>query len=245
MKFFSKIPLWCISSLLLIIAALIFRFAMRGYAYIAHSLTFFAALIIMHRFFSKTLWRITAILVCIGLVYFIIVEIPIVKNARTDNNPERDYLVVLGAAVHGDRPSLALENRLKGAVDYLKKYPDSTVIVSGGQGKGEYCSEADIMYDYLVEHGIAPERIIKEDKSTSTKENLLFSFDIIRDRGDDPDGNVAIVSSCYHLFRAKSIAKMLDVEAAGVAGPWDYPVATLNYFIREAFGVTHLWVFGW
>ena len=245
MKFLKHIPLWGISSALLIIAALIFRFCMRGYSYIAHSLTFFAVLIIMHHYFSKTLWRITLILVCIGFIYFIIVEIPIIKNARTDENPERDYLIVLGAAVHGDRPSLALENRLKGAMEYLNKYPDSIAIVSGGQGKGENLSEAQMMFDYMVEHGIPEERIIKEEKATSTKENLLFSFDIIRSRGDEPDGNVAIVSSCYHLYRAKSMARMLDVEAAGVAGPWDYPIATLNYFIREAFGVTHLWAFGW
>ena len=245
MNFFRKIPLWGAASGLLIAAALIFRFAMRGYSYIAHSLTFFAALIIMHRFFPKTLWRICLVLVCIGFIYFIIVEIPIIKNARTDENPERDYLIVLGAAVHGDKPSLALENRLKGAMDYLNKYPQSIAIVSGGQGKGELLSEAQMMYDYLTDHGIDPERILTENKSTSTKENLLYSFEIIKSRGDNPDGNIAIVSSCYHLYRAKSMAEMLGAEAAGVAGYWDYPIATLNYFIREAFGVTHLWAFGW
>ena len=245
MKFYKKIPGWSIASVLLIAAAVIFRFAMRGYNYIAYALAFAAALIIMHRFFGRTLWIITVILVCIGFIYFIAVEIPIVKNARTDSDPERDYLIVLGAAVHGDRPSLALENRLKGAIEYLEKYPESLVIVSGGPGKGENISEAQMMAQYLTGHGIAAERIIKEDKSTSTKENLTFSFNIIKERGDNPDGNVAIVSSCYHLYRAKSMAKLLGAEAAGVAGPFDYPIATLNYFIREAFAVTHLWVFGW
>ena len=80
--------------------------------------------------------------------------------------------------------------------------------------------------------------------ATSTKENLEYSFEIIRQLGDEPEGNVAILSSPYHLFRAKSMARRLGVEPVGVAGGWDYPLLTVNYFIREAFGVTHLWVFG-
>ena len=55
---------------------------------------------------------------------------------------------------------------------------------------------------------------------------------------------MAIVSSAYHLFRAKAMARLQGVEAVGVAAPWGYPMVMLNYFIREAFGVTHLWVFG-
>ena len=84
-----------------------------------------------------------------------------------------------------------------------------------------------------------------EPNATSTEENLRYSFEIIRNRGDEPDGNVAVVSSAYHLFRAKSMARLQGVQAAGVAAPWGYKMVMLNYFIREAFGVTHLWVFGW
>ena len=245
MKFLKKIPIWSIASAILLVLALFFRFALRGYAYIAYTLTFIAALIIAHRFFGKVLWRITCVLVCIGFIYFIIVEIPIIKNAKTDNDPEREYLIVLGAAVHGDHPSPALVHRLDGAYEYLEKYPDSIAIVSGGKGKGENKSEAQAMFEYLTGRGIAPERIIKEDKATSTKENLLFSYKIIEDRGDTPQGNVAILSSPYHLFRAKCMSKTLGVDAAGVSGHFDNPVLTTNYFIREAFGITHFWVFGW
>ena len=76
-------------------------------------------------------------------------------------------------------------------------------------------------------------------------ENLEFSFDIIRARGDEPDGSIAIVSSAYHLYRAKLMAQKLGADAAGVAAPWGYFFVMLDYFIREAFGVTHLWAFGW
>lgn len=241
----KKIPAWGISTGILMTLAVFFRYALRGYAFTAYTLSFFAALIVAHRFLPKLWWRVLFILVCIGFVYFIIVEIPIIKNARTDEDAERDYLVVLGAAVHGDTPSLSLKRRLNATLEYMEQHPDTIAIVSGGQGKGENMTEAQCMFDYLTERGLDPERIIMEPKATSTKENLEFSFEIIRSRGDEPDGNVAVLSSPYHLCRAKTMCRMLGVEPAGVAGHWDYPLLTINYFIREAFGMTHLWVFGW
>ena len=90
---------WAALSGMLTAAALVLRFAVRGYAYWGYAALFLAALIAAHRFLSKTLWRILLVLVGIGLVYFCIVETPIIKNARTDSQPERKYLVVLGAAV--------------------------------------------------------------------------------------------------------------------------------------------------
>ncbi len=225
-------------------AGLFFRFALRGYVYWGYLCFFLVALIFLHAFLPRVLWRVVLGLTCLGIVYFCIVEIPIIKNARTDPDAERPYLVVLGAAVYGDRPSLTLVRRLEGARDYLNQYPESIAIVSGGQGKGENITEAQAMRDWLVAHGIAGERILMEPRATSTQENLAYSFAIIEERGDSPDGNVAIVSSAYHLFRAKSMARLQGVEAAGVAAPWGYPMVMLNYFIREAFGITHLWVFG-
>ena len=240
----KNIPHWALWTGALLAAALFFRFAMRGCAYIGYTLGFAAALIVLHRFLPQGAWRAVTALVCLGLMYFCLVEIPIVANARTDKEPGRKYLVVLGAAVHGSKPSLSLTNRLEGALDYLESYPESVAIVSGGQGQGEDMSEAQAMYDWLTARGVAPERVIMEDKSTSTMENLEFSYGIIRERGDSPIDNVAIVSSSYHLYRAKEMSKKLGVAAAGVAGAPDYPVVTLNFFIREAFGVTHLWVLG-
>ncbi len=225
-------------------AAAVLRFALRGYAYWAYLCLFIAALVVAHRFLPLVWWRAVLILTCLGVLYFCAVEVPIIKNARTDKDPEREYLVVLGAAVYGDQPSLTLVRRLEGARDYLNAYPDSVAIVSGGMGKGETVTEAQAMHDWLIANGIPEERVLMEPEATSTLENLSKSYDIIRARGDEPDGKVAVVSSAYHLYRAKLISRSLGVEAAGVAAPWGYFFVMLNYFIREAFGVTKLWILG-
>ncbi|MCR5137113.1 MAG: YdcF family protein [Oscillospiraceae bacterium] len=240
----KKNRLWAAVSALLVALGLFLRFALRGYAYWGYALIFAACLITAHHFLPTLLWRILLGLTCVGLVYFCIVEVPIIRNARTDRDAERPYLIVLGAAVYGEQPSLTLVRRLEGALDYLDRYPGSVAIVSGGMGKGESIPEAQAMHRWLLSRGIPEERVLLEERATSTQENLDYSFDIIRGRGDDPDGNVAIVSSAYHLYRSKSLARLRGVEAAGVAAPWGYPMVMLNYFIREAFGITHLWVFG-
>ena len=237
-------PGWVLSSGGLLAMALALRFAARGYAWWGYALAFVAALIVLHHCLPAKLWRVVVVLVCIGVLYFCFVESFVIRSARTDKEPERDYLIVLGAAVYKDQPSLTLVRRLEGALDYLNAYPESVAIVSGGMGPGETVTEAKAMHDWLIAHGIPEERILQEPKATSTQENLAFSFQIIRERGDEPDGHVAIVSSAYHLYRAKEMAKLQGVEAAGVAAPWGYFFVMLNYFIREAFGVTHLWVFG-
>ena len=226
-------------------AGLFLRFALRGYAWWGYALIFVAALLLLHRYLPLSLWRVVVVLVCVGLAYFCFVEYFIIKSARTDKDAGRDYLIVLGAAVYKDQPSLTLVRRLEGALQYLNEHPKTVAIVSGGMGKGECITEAQAMYDWLTAHGVDPARVIMEPKATSTLENLKFSFDIIRARGDEPQGRVAIVSSAYHLYRAKLMARNLGVsDAAGVAAPWGYFFVMLNYFIREAFGVTHFWVFG-
>ena len=235
---------WVAAPAALTAAAVPLRFVLRGYAWWAYACLFVAALIVLHRFLPTLWWRVVLVLTCLGLAWFCFVEYFIIRDARTDKDPGRDYLIVLGAAVYGDQPSLTLIRRLEGARDYLNTYPDSVAIVSGGMGAGETVTEAQAMRDWLVANGIPAERVLMEPRATSTEENLAFSFEIIRERGDEPDGRVAVVSSAYHLYRAKLMARNMGVSAAGVEAPWGYFFVMLNYFIREAFGVTRLWLLG-
>lgn len=244
MNILKHLSAWEIAVGVLLLLSAFFKFCLRGYTYIAAALLFAALMTVVTRLAPAWLKSLAWALTALGFVYFIYTEIPIIKNARTDTDAQREYLIVLGAAVHGTEPSLALTHRLEGAYDYLEKYPQSVAILSGGKGAGEDVSEARCMYDWLTAKGVAAERLIMESASTSTAENLENSFAIIRARGDEPDGHTALLSSSYHLYRAKSIAALLGVRAAGVAGNPGYPIYMLNCFIREAFGITHLKVFG-
>lgn len=220
-------------------AGLLLRFAFSGHNFIAYGMFLVSVLIVVFGVVGKTLKRLIALLLAMGVVYFAIIEIPIIGEASGDGDVDADYLIVLGAAVHGDTPSLSLVERLTAAKDYLDKHPNTVAIVSGGQGGGENVSEAQAMYDWLCKSGIDPERIIMEDKAVSTYENLKFSREIINGRSNNPAPTIAVVSSEYHLFRAKLIAKSLDMEIHTFAAHTTYFTVKLNYFIREAFGVTY------
>ena len=234
---------WIVSCVVLAVLAAFFFFCLRGYSYISYTLLFIAFFIFVMHTGSKPVRTIVIILTSIGVLYFCAVEVLILSNARTDKNSEKGYLVVLGAAVHGSTPSLSLQNRLYGALNYLENYPDCKAVVCGGQGKGEDISEAQCMKDWLIARGIAEERILSEDQSTSTMENLTNAKAIILEDGGSAD-DVAILSSNYHLYRAKEMAKSIGMVPAGVASPMGYPIYTVGMFIREAFGVTHIWAFG-
>ena len=237
-----KLKGWIITCIILVTLA-VFFFCLRGFKYISYTLLFIALFITVLHLGSMPVKAVFLVLTCLGLLYFCVVEFLILSNAGTDKDPERGYLVVLGAAVYGRTPSLSLLNRLNGALVYLQEYPDAKAVVCGGQGEGEDISEAECMKEWLLSRGIAEERILPEDQSTSTMENLLNAKAIILADGGSTDA-VAILSSNYHLYRAKQIAKGIGITPVGVACPMGYPIYTAGMFIREAFGVTHLWVFG-
>lgn len=246
----KAILIYIIEAALLLLSAF-FAFAVIGYRTTALCLIAVAVVIAVFFEISKlsnkktraVLRTILIVILAVGLVIFSVAEVYIIKDARTDKDPQADYLLVLGAGVNGTVPSLSLYNRLTAARDYLTEYPDSYVIVSGGQGPGEDITEALCMRDWLAENGVAPERIIMEEKATSTQENLEFAQKIISERGDDPEGRLAIVSSEYHLCRAKLMAAKLGIDPVGVAALTTKPVLRINYFIREAFGVAYFWAF--
>ena len=239
-----KDKMWLIFVILLLAGAGLLFFAATGHDYVAALLVLIAALIVIYRFGGHGLKAAVTVLLVIGLAAFIIIEIPIVKEARTDAPDGTEYLIVLGAGLNGDVPSLSLTNRLTAALEWLEGHPDCVAVVSGGQGPGENMTEAEAMGIWLEARGIAPERIVLEPEATSTWENLANSFALIRERGGEPDGNCAILTSEYHLCRAKLMAADQGVEAYGVAARTSMPTLMINYFIREAFAVTYYRIFG-
>lgn len=167
-----------------------------------------------------------------------------VRDARTDTGAHPNAIIVLGAGVNGSTPSLSMCNRLDAALDYLGANPDALAVVSGGQGEGEDITEAEAMADYLTAHGIDSARIVQEERSRTTRENLENSFAILRARGYDPADGVGIVTSEYHLCRAKRMARALGAEPVGIAAETTLPSMRINYFIREAFAAAYMQLAG-
>lgn len=150
-------------------------------------------------------------------------------------------VVVLGCKVRGTSPSLMLRCRLDAACAYLEEHPDVPVIVCGGQGADEGISEAQCMAEYLEGKGISPERIHREDKSVSTRENLTNAKEILE--ANEWDSEITIVTDGFHELRASLIAGDLGLKASAVPArtPW-YLVP--SYWVREWLGVADFFVFG-
>ncbi|MBQ0000071.1 MAG: YdcF family protein [Clostridiales bacterium] len=114
-----------------------------------------------------------------------------------------DYIIVLGAHVNGTRLTKALLERTRRALQYLEENPGTKAVLSGGIGDGEEITEAEAMYRYLTEHGVDENRLIKEERSTSTKENLDFSLELI----GNLNARIGVVTNNFHVFRGVAIGK--------------------------------------
>lgn len=151
-----------------------------------------------------------------------------------------DDLVVLGAGLRPDgTPSEALRYRLDAALAYLEENPGTGCVVSGGQGFGEVRTEADAMTEYLVERGLDEGRITKEERSSTTAENVLFSSELIA-----PGSEVGIVTNDFHLYRALRIAERNGLSGArGLAAPSN-PLYLPQAMLRECAAVVKDALFG-
>ena len=175
----------------------------------------------------------------LGFSLFTVLETMVVRGSFADESDAPvSAVIVLGAGVNGETPSLTLRTRIDAAAAYLEEHPDVPVVLSGGQGPGEAITEAECMRRALVRRGVDESRLYPEERSTSTQENLRYSRAILEELGVDPARRVAIVTSDFHLCRARL---MWGGDTAAV--PAHLPSAlyfqclTVNYFIREAFGL--------
>ena len=149
-------------------------------------------------------------------------------------------VIVLGCQVRKTAPSLLLQYRVQAAADYLTAHPDAVAVLSGGQGSGEEISEAECMYRLLVQMGIDPARLYREEASRDTVENLRFSMALMAQAG--MEGPAVIVSNDFHICRALTIAEKLGLEAEGLAArSLDY--SRPAYVLREALALVKNAVF--
>ncbi len=234
---------WIVLLGLVGVGAFLCTFRASGYHYAALLPFSAAALLLMFRFGKRGLKRLVGLGVGLVTILVLIAEAPILHTALNATKSDAPYVIVLGAAVYGETPSISLKHRCDRAREHLKANPDSGAVLSGGQGQGEDISEAECMRRYLVNKGVQESRLLPEDRSTSTLENLTFSKQVIEAAGGDP-ARVAIVSSAYHLYRARRMAASLGMEADGLRSADGYPVYMTGMYLREAIAVWKMWILG-
>ena len=187
----------------------------------------------------KPLIWVYCVIFVVVLGFFIITETRIIGAMTAKPEKDLDYIVVLGAGLRGTEPSNPYRVRIQKAAEYLTGNEGTVVIASGGQGKDESISEAECARRKLKEtYGIADDRIILEEKSTDTEENLSYSLEII----GDPSKRVGIVTNGFHELRALSIAKDIGYEnVSSVPAVTLMPVG-IHYTVREFFGMVEFYL---
>ncbi len=188
---------------------------------------------------GKTSWQapgwlanLYRICMVVGIAFFVLVESQVISSMNTKPQDNLDYIIVLGAGVRETTPSRPLRLRIQTAYDYMINNTDTILIASGGQGSDEQISEAACIRNMLVEMGLDETRILVEDESRDTIENIRNSYELIPDKGS----KVGIVTNSFHIWRSVSIAKSEGYSnVSGVPAKTLMPVG-IHYVVREFFG---------
>lgn len=189
---------------------------------------------------GKTIMGIV-LLIIVTIFVTAIIETVLIVGTNFDKSSKPSTIVVLGCTVYGENPSNVLKRRIDTTYKYLIDNEGTVAILSGGKGEDGNIAEAECMYRCLTSMGIDEKRLYKEDKSVSTKENLIYSMDIVKRNGLSSD--ISLLTSDFHGYRAKVLAKRLglDVRVITCASPWySYP----TYHVRELYGILHVLFWG-
>ncbi len=126
----------------------------------------------------------------------------VITGSVMDTAGRADYAVVLGLALENGEPAPDLLTRLDTAREYLKRYPEARLILTGGNADASGRTEAAVMRDVLTERGVPEERLILEDRAQTTKENFGNIAGIV-----SPEEPIVMISSDYHMDRGVRNAK--------------------------------------
>lgn len=189
-------------------------------------------------FLGKTIASIVALILILGIAYALTLTVLMILGGR--NHPkEQTTVIILGCRIKGTKPTRMLRRRLDTAFDYMQKTPSTVCVVTGGRGDDEQISEAQAMYEYLSAKGISPDRIIKEDKSTTTFENFKFSTEITDHLG--LPRKMTVVTDGFHQYRSKLIAQKLGIKTYAIPALTE-PRFVFIYWIRELMALTKFFI---
>lgn len=181
----------------------------------------------------------------IGIVIFVIIEVLIILYPKK-KVVNCDYVIVLGSGIRGDKLTLTLKDRLLKTLEYLKKSEfKGKIVLSGGQGHDESITEASAMEKFLFLESIDKKRLLLEEKSTNTYENLKFSKLILEEDSEKNIENlkVLIITTDFHGMRSAFLAKRngyKDINLYTSKSKW-YLIPTM--YVREFFALVKSFLF--
>ena len=184
----------------------------------------------------KFWWQVSCGLFWVGLlsVALFFVWISRVPTLATDA-PSPRAVLILGTGTPNCMASPALAARLDEGISMASKWPQALIVVSGGLDWRRDCTEGKVMGDYLRARGVRADRIIQEEKSTSTHENLVFSRFLIQQRGVTPMDAITIVTSDFHTQRTERIARRAGYQQVRLVGVPTPIYLRYNAWLREYF----------
>lgn len=244
-----------IACLVLLALAFVLKFCVPGYSFsalvcvcVVGVIAFYTVMpLVGLRFpgFARVATRVFTTALLLGLGVVSLTEGLILRASFGSPQEKADYVVVLGAKVNPDGPSVSLWDRINAAYQYLEGHPDVIAVLSGGRGTDEPISEAECMYRELVNLGIDPKRLRREEEATSTWENLKLSLDLLEAETGTRPTRLGVLSSEYHLFRAELQARKAGVtEFVGIPARTSRLSQSINHFMREVAGVWHYLLLG-
>ncbi|MCX7773343.1 MAG: YdcF family protein [Clostridia bacterium] len=194
---------------------------------------------------SKRVRVAVILLLTVCFLFFAVIEGLIIADPYTHRSElagKVDYVIVLGCGIWPDgSPTLALMWRLDKAVEYYRHNPQVKLIVSGGKGPDEPFPEADAMEAYLIRKGIPEDRILKEDKSTSTKENFEYTKKLLGSPLDQ-QLRVVFITNDFHVLRSRILAERFGFKAYALFASTP-PVILFNSYLREFFAFVKTMIF--
>ena len=186
----------------------------------------------------KAVRAISYTLLAAGLSVFLICETCILSHFFDKGEPGLDYVIVLGAQMRSSGPSVIYRYRLQKAREYLDANPGTVCITTGGQGYNESVSEGEGGRGYLISLGVAPDRVLAENTSRDTAENIINSMEIIGERsGNENELKIGIITNGFHVFRGVHLArKITGAKVSGIAAYMQFRFIP-NNMVRECFGI--------
>ncbi len=165
--------------------------------------------------------------ILVGYIHFS----PSVHPGTQADGTENVY-IVFGAKVKEDRPAKTLASRLEAAVEVMLEDSGAVCIVSGGQGPDEPFTEASCMFSYMVARGVSPDRIFLEEKASNTKENILYSTELIEELGFT-DRQIICISSETHIPRIRLMCARAGVNSLYIKAETPMKVFLFTTWVRE------------